>query len=273
MNQDPGASRGTTPGTPGIHWMGDKNADTETVPAEEQGTGSQVSKNTVAGAGKQRLQHKLMGITQFGICLCKGQCQEKLPGYGRRTLTKKAEQLLTAAVRVDLLTGGQRCWTFLGWVVALKERAVLVAQGCRWWREGGPVVHPLHGEKALWLLLVVIPTALDLWYPQCTGAVGLVSPWEVQSWILVHPQPSSYAKGTRERGTTRFSAHLESDALDTPLLSGQGAMKGGRCSRRHVSYFAPAYGDVGEGAGCSLPEIGCSTPAALQNLLIITAGV
>lgn len=109
-------------------------------------------------------------------------------------------------------------------------------------REGGLVVHLLHGEKALWLLLVVIPNALDLWYPQCRGAVGLVSLWEVQSWIPAHPQLSSYAKGTRERGTAPFSTPLENDALDVPVLSGQGATKGGRCSRRHVSYFASACG-------------------------------
>lgn len=74
---------------------------------------------------------------------------------------------------------------------------------------------------------------------QCRGAEGLVSPWEVQSWILVQPQPSSSAKGTGERGTTCFFAPPEGDALDAPLRGGRGAVTGGRCSRRHVSSLCP----------------------------------
>lgn len=52
-----------------VHWMADKNVNTETVSIEEEGTGSQVSRNTVAS----------VGITQFDIYLC----QEEHPSLKR----------------------------------------------------------------------------------------------------------------------------------------------------------------------------------------------
>lgn len=128
-------------------------------------------------------------LTQFSICPCKGQYQEKLPSCGRQTVTVKAEQQLMAAVRVDVLTRGQRCWNVSGESCGTAgTRRHMGADGGG--REGGPAVHLLHGTDGLNLLWTSsIPSVEEQqdWVHRRRLGVG--------SWSILSPVHTQKALG------------------------------------------------------------------------------
>lgn len=107
-------------------------------------------------------------------------------------------------------------------------------------REGGPAIHPHHGEKALWLLLVDTSTALGCWYPPCRGAVGLGSLQKVPSLILVHPQPGSYALPPLE-GKRDHSLFCSSRGWCPRCTSAWWARKKADAAEARWAIYAPTY--------------------------------